>query len=249
MKALICVVIFILFMGVRPAPASGAEIRYQYSLRQNFFLITIAGEIKEGDDTKFKQLLEFRKVLGAVVFLSSPGGAVGTGINIGREIKARKFVTVVDKDQVCASMCGAIWLAGRIRFVHEDARIGFHSAYLTQDGGSIVSGGGNAVIGGYYKELGLSDNAIYYLTNTPPQQMMWLDANLATDLGVAVMTDKEFERKLRAQQESSHDDRVYEQVSPKSRKLPAYPPIACVTPEWIPVPCESRQKPIIWRGL
>jgi ClpP class serine protease len=119
MKALICVVIFILFMGVRPVPASAAEIRYQYSPRQNFFLITIAGEIKEGDDTKFKQLLEFRKVLGAVVFLSSPGGAVGTGINIGREIKARKFVTVVDKDQVCASMCGAIWLAGRIRFVHE----------------------------------------------------------------------------------------------------------------------------------
>src|SRR5262249_2822475 len=149
---------------------------------QNCFVILIAGEIKEGDDIKFKQLLESRKVVGGGVLLSGPGGNVATGINIGREIKARKLDTFVLKDKVCASICGAIWLAGRIRLAHEDAHIGFHSAFPKQDGGAAVSGGGNAVIGGYYKELGLSDTAIFYLTNTPPEQMMWLDAKLAAAL-------------------------------------------------------------------
>jgi len=244
LMTLLCVGIFMLFMGIRPTPASAAEIWcYQpQNQPQNCVVIFIAGEIKEGDDIKFKQLLESRKVVGGVVFLSGPGGNVATGINIGREIKARKLVTVVNGDQVCASICGAIWLAGRDRFAHEDARIGFHSAFLEKDGGAAVSGGGNAVIGGYYKELGLSDTAIYYLTNTPPEQMMWLNAKLATALGVTVMSNKEWYASVCARQ-PSQNDRVYEQVAPKLRKLPAYPPVVCVTPEWMPELCSCRKRP------
>jgi len=248
LMTLLCVGILMLFMGIRPTPASAAEIRcvqpqdQPQNQPQNCVVIFIDGEIKEGDDIKFKQLLESRKVVRGGVFLSGPGGNVAAGINIGREIKARKLETIVNKDQVCASICGAIWLAGRNRLVSESARIGFHSAFLEKDGGAAVSGGGNAVIGGYYKELGLSDTAIFYLTNTPPEQMMWLDAKLATALGVTVMTHKEWYARVCARQPSDND-RVYEQAAPKLRKLPTYPPVVCVTPEWMPVFCFCRKGP------
>jgi hypothetical protein len=56
--------------------------------------------------------------------------------------------------------------------IGDNGRIGFHAAY---NGKTMqVSGPGNALIGAYLKELGLSDSAIIYITQRDPSEIQWL---------------------------------------------------------------------------
>ena len=147
--------------------------------------IWIIGVIQPGDDMKFNQVIETNKIIKAVVVLISPGGNVLAGLAIGRTIKEKGFTTSLIKDGLCTSVCGAIWLAGSKRFVTAGSRIGFHAAYYKdQQGRMVETGMGNALVGAYYAHLGLSDEAIVYLTKSGPYAMTWLKADDAKKLGI-----------------------------------------------------------------
>ena len=79
-----------------------------------------------------------------------------------------------------------IWLAGSVRQAEKNARIGFHAAfYADKNGHSLGEAGmGNALVGAYYADLGLSDLAIVYLTKSSPNGVTWLNANQATKLAI-----------------------------------------------------------------
>jgi hypothetical protein len=156
-------------------------------------LITISGVIQPDDGEKFVQALESFAVSRAGVVLNSPGGQIMAALKIGREIKKRGFYTNVGSKGMCASACAMIWLAGAKRLVDVASRIGFHAAYLVDKKGRFIKedGATNALVGAYYAHLGLSDEAIFYLTSAAPKQMMWLTADTAEKLGlIAEITDK-----------------------------------------------------------
>ena len=140
----------------------------------------ITGEIEPDDLDKFDQTANGAQLV--LVILNSPGGNLGAALSIGAKIHDRRYSTYVDSDQVCASACGLIWVAGAKRLLAPTAKIGFHAAYDTRTG--VEKGQGNAVVGAYLNGLGFGLEAILYATQAGPQDMTWLSQDDADRLGI-----------------------------------------------------------------
>jgi PAN domain len=162
--------------------AFAAEIEVMPGKIQGYTPISIKGGITLGDDERFEQI-----ALGedkAIVFLESPGGLIQPGLQIGKLIKLRGYLTAVPEGSQCASACGLIWLAGSERLVFPGGSVGFHVAYREQDGNVTESGQANALVGAYLSKLGLNFSAIEYVTRAPPSSMIWLTQADADKYGI-----------------------------------------------------------------
>jgi hypothetical protein len=143
--------------------------------------VFVTGKIEPGDNERFRWSVASLSDRNVVVWLTSPGGNIVAGLDIGKQIRARRFATFVDDS--CASVCGLMWLAGDRRMVVRTAHIGFHAAYDGSTG--EVSSAGNALVGAYLNFLGFSDDAIGFLTDTPPDNsIQWLTAEVAEQYGI-----------------------------------------------------------------
>lgn len=118
---------------MRLVPGAGPGINY----------ITVLGTFDLGDDQKFIQIA--LPLDQAIVAFNSDGGNLSAGLGIGRAIRLKEFTTLVPKNSICASACGLAWLGGFERLVDEGAQVGFHAAYITNDGASRETGMGNAL--------------------------------------------------------------------------------------------------------
>lgn len=132
--------------------------------------IRIDGEIKAGDDEKFRRLS--LRYPNATVRLESDGGALIPALEIGRTIRIAGYDTLVATEATCASACALVWLAGKKRYL--SGKVGFHAAYRTNDGRIEESGTANALIGNYMTLLGLPAKAIVFATAAPPDKVLWL---------------------------------------------------------------------------
>jgi TonB family protein len=139
-------------------------------------IISIEGDIVSGDLERFRQVsLQYPK---AIVLLNSNGGRIYPAIEIGKIIKVMGYVTMVEYDDVCASACALIWMAGDKRGMSASGHVGFHAAYRDENGEPIESGSANALIGNYLTVLGVSAKTVVFATTAPPDRMLWLtDAN------------------------------------------------------------------------
>ena len=66
------------------------------------------------------------------------------------------------------------------------ARVGFHAAYTEDSGQKVATSSGNALVGAYLSQLGMSDNAIVYITGTKPDDIVWLTFADAQRVGIDV---------------------------------------------------------------
>jgi hypothetical protein len=155
-------------------------------LENGLHFIFIDGPIELGDGYLFLQrTLDITK---AVVFLRSPGGNVEAGVSIGGQISAKGFSTAVTPEMRCASAAALAWLGGARRYMEPTSLIGFHASSILQaDNSRAVSSTGNAVIGGYLADLGLSRSAIRFITSTPPDDILWLTLEDAQKHGIEVL--------------------------------------------------------------
>jgi hypothetical protein len=166
-------------------PAVAAEVQEE-ALENGVALISIVGEIKFGDEEKFRELsLKNPK---AIVALDSPGGSLIPGLEIGRMINLRGYRTVVLDKTLCASACALIWLGGIPRYLEPGGVLGFHASYRTVDGKMIESGVANALIGHYFSQLNLSENAVVFATSAPPDKIMVLNDENRLDSGIQFET-------------------------------------------------------------
>ncbi len=147
-------------------------------------LITITGRIDPDDGDKFKQKAGF--VQKAVVAFKSDGGSLGAGLEIGTTIRLKNYWTAVLSGADCASACAFAWLGGTQRFMGAGSRIGFHAAYRMQGGKPSESGVGNALVGAYLANLGMSNSAVVYITQSAPTEMTWLTTDAASKIGIEV---------------------------------------------------------------
>jgi hypothetical protein len=181
-----------LVVGVLAATtANASEITVDPS--GNTALIVLEGRLNQGDEDLFRARIAGLHNLSTVVALNSPGGDLRAGIEIGTIVRMRGFATVVPAESACASACGLIWLAGTPRTVlYSDAgqygRVGFHAAVNPATGQQSV---GNAIAGAYFGKLGLSDDAIAYMTDAAPESIQWLTSADAQRLGIKVNYIKE----------------------------------------------------------
>jgi hypothetical protein len=146
--------------------------------------VTISGVLELSDADQFRAAVAMYPK--AIVALQSTGGSLIAGIEIGKKIRLRNYTTVVPTGVVCASACAFAWLGGTKRFMGAGALIGFHAAFVTENGQSTESGAGNALLGAYLNELGLPDRAIFFITKAPPSGMTWLTMADASQEGIDV---------------------------------------------------------------
>ncbi len=168
--------------GLFSKHALSAEITVLDERIQGYSVIAVVGELYLGDDERFET--KALKIDKAIVFLSSPGGLSRVGVGIGKTIRLKKYITAVPPKGECASACGLVWLGGVQRLVYEPGRVGFHAAYNLEGGMTKESGVGNAIVGAYLSKLELTELAIEYLTESPPEKMTWLKPEFARVLGI-----------------------------------------------------------------
>ena len=150
------------------------------------YLIVITGKIEYGDDKLFAERLITAKIpnsMPIILGLSSNGGNLDAGLTIGRVVHRWGVSTAVASNDVCASVCAAIWLAGKVRYASVDANIGFHAASDIRNPG-VPDGAANALLGAYYSEIGLGSDAIAWLSTASPTDISWLDFDIASRLGI-----------------------------------------------------------------
>lgn len=148
--------------------------------------ITIVGEIKSGDDEKFRKIAA--EYSDAIVLLDSEGGMIGPAMDIGRTIKLRGYGTAIYKTGSCASACALIWVAGSKRIVFEGGQVGFHASYLDTDGTKLETGVGNALVGHYLSQLGFGEKTVVFATLAPPEKILWLNDKTASMSGIEFTT-------------------------------------------------------------
>jgi hypothetical protein len=147
-------------------------------------LIIIKGDITAEDEKKFKQIAlntEF-----ATVVLDSRGGLLRPAIAIGKTIRIKEFATAV-VDAECLSSCALIWLAGDVRYMAKNSKVGFHAAYIEdKDGKTIPAATGNALVGSYLNSLGLNESIVAFVTRAGAAEVNWLNKEGADRLGLPV---------------------------------------------------------------
>ena len=147
-------------------------------------LIIIKGDITAEDEKTFKQIAlntEF-----ATVLLDSPGGLIRPAIAIGKTIRIKEFATAV-VDAECVSSCALIWLAGDVRYMAKNSKVGFHAAYIEdKDGKTIPAATGNALVGSYLNSLGLNESIVAFVTRAGATEVNWLNKEGADRLGLPV---------------------------------------------------------------
>ncbi|MCS3731219.1 COG3904 family protein [Bradyrhizobium betae] len=149
-------------------------------------VLKITGPIEKGDAKKFEQLAQQVPVLMMIVQLNSPGGELTSGLAIAEQIKVRGYSTAVRPGDMCASACALAWLAGDGRYMEPASQIGFHAASRRSGTQSVESGEANALVGAFLGQLGLSTDAIRYITHPSPSEVQWLTIKDAMRLGINV---------------------------------------------------------------
>ncbi len=147
-------------------------------------IVTVVGTLFHADGQKFTDAIS--GIGKAIVVFSSDGGSVIAGLSIGKAIRFRNFRTAVPDGVRCASACALAWLGGTNRYMSENARVGFHAAYIKSNDGVRESGAANALVGAYLGNLGLSDAAVLYISSTPPDDIQWLTMADARRFGIDV---------------------------------------------------------------
>jgi hypothetical protein len=170
------------FLVVVPRHCDAADIRVETHV--NGHVIFVEGRLTPVDGTRFADAVE--RVERGLVVLASDGGSLAAGLQMGNEIRAKRLNTLVQDGTRCASACAIAWLAGTRRLMGLDSHIGFHAAYLDQQGETTESAPANALIGGYLKMMGLSDEALVYITKAGPKSMTWLTLQDAKQKGIEV---------------------------------------------------------------
>jgi hypothetical protein len=165
------------------ASANAASIEVS-RLNDGSGLVLLDGDIELDDVAQFwSKVAAFSK---ATVAFRSEGGSLLAGIRIGTLIRDRGFATLVPDGAWCASACAVAWLGGVQRLLGTDSKVGFHAAYVLKGHKATESGPGNAVLGAYLYQLGLSEDAIVYVTQADPSSIRWLNLEQAAQYGIDV---------------------------------------------------------------
>jgi hypothetical protein len=178
----VCVIVFWL-LALPVAQAADIIVK---PLEGGATLIAIDGELELSDIDSFRAKAEPLPAGRTTVEFRSKGGRLLAGIRIGAQIRAKRFNTVVPDGAQCASACALAWLGGVRRFVGEYSSVGFHTAYILKTAGPAESGPGNAILGAYLNQLGLSEEAILYITHAAPTSVQWMSMEEAAEYGIVV---------------------------------------------------------------
>jgi hypothetical protein len=147
-------------------------------------LVLLQGDIELDDIAQF--WAKAAPLSKATIAFRSDGGSLLAGIRIGALIRENGFTTLVPEGARCASACAVAWLGGHQRLMGNGSKVGFHAAFVLKGHRTVESGPGNAVLGAYLFQLGLSEDSIVYITEADPGSINWLSMEQAAQHGIDV---------------------------------------------------------------
>ena len=148
-------------------------------------IVVVEGRLESGDEIQFHT--QVGRLTKAIVAFDSDGGNLLAGIAIGKTIRLKSLATAVLDEQRCLSACAIAWLGGTPRFMGRTAHVGFHAAYIEEAGRASESGVGNALVGSYLTQIGLSEIAVVYVTQAAPTELTLLTLPDAEKIGIEVL--------------------------------------------------------------
>jgi hypothetical protein len=186
-------------------------------------LVSLRGPIVPGDFDRFVNFLgampSTDRIMGLA--LDSPGGNVIEAEKMAQAIKGLDTSILVVEGSQCSSACFLLFASGSRRFVHSDALIGVHS----------VSEGGKETVGSMalttamardLAELGVSDEVIGKLVQTPPGRATWLTPSDLASMGVTVVD---------AATSNASPEEAEPRVSPPLQSFASPPPLRSAPPD------------------
>ena len=124
-----------------------------------------------------------------VVVFNSPGGNVGSAIQLGRMIRAAGLDTLQVRQLQCVSACSLAFIGG-VRRVADPGSIGVHRSSFTPDSGMSTDEAvarvqaGTAQIMSYLGEMGVDPKLMELALSYDKSDMRYLSASEMTDLRV-----------------------------------------------------------------
>lgn len=107
---------------------SAAEFR-SFASKDSRVLISVIGELVDGDTERFKTAVKSANDAGkfvANIRLNSIGGSLLEGVKLAQAVQFAKIATNVGKNGICASACFLVFAAGSTKFANYSAKIGVH---------------------------------------------------------------------------------------------------------------------------
>jgi len=115
-------------LGIIEIVAGDARLAtHQFKVLNNGTMLDFSGGISFGTAKEFETMLKAMDNV-RTVRLNSNGGRIAEAQKISDLIKARGLSTYVTHQ--CASACTIIFLGGKQRHLHADAKLGFHQPYF-----------------------------------------------------------------------------------------------------------------------
>jgi hypothetical protein len=160
--------------------------------------IAILGEIEHGDFEKFRSTVLCEELSAFRVWIVSNGGDVVEALKIGRLVRALGMETVIPTmfnsgqlfsievpdhvDQVCASACFFIYVAGVRR---DGTLLGIHRPYMSEEAYRKLSAQSALDAGQYFKneiaeylnEMGVSQTYLDRMYAIPKNEIEWIQKN------------------------------------------------------------------------
>jgi hypothetical protein len=172
--------IALILLATTPAPAAIITVSPQTTDRP--IVVMVEGPLVRMDGDEFAA--KTAPLPSAFVAFSSDGGSLLAGLQIGEAIRRKRFSTIVPHGRRCASACALAWLGGVERFIGTNGRIRFHAA--SDSASDTESSITNTVVGTYLAKVGLPFEAVTYITQVAPNEMMWLNMSDVAVRGIRV---------------------------------------------------------------
>lgn len=156
------------------------------------------GAVESTTAAELRTFLEQHSVpAGSLIDLSSPGGSLAGGVDLGLTIRSAGLRTSIGmretaSEQMCASACAYAFLGGVSRIVHPNSSFGIHKFYGKIQSPDAVETTQEivATLLGYVSSMGVSAELIEIASSTASNDMTWLDADQRMNLRV---TTEQFE--------------------------------------------------------
>ena len=140
-------------------------------------VMTLLGQIKEGDAERFGQYLDDLATPPDRVALNSPGGSVSDALAIGERIRAEELPTEVLDGDICMSACPYILAAGPTRRVSEGGAVGVHQHYYGEN--TLMPAflavkdiqRGQGIVLDYLDRMGIDPLLMRHSLATPPEEI------------------------------------------------------------------------------
>jgi hypothetical protein len=153
-------------------------------------VVSISGEITEGDTEAFKSAVKAANDAGKLVTslrLNSIGGNLLEGAKLSEAVRFAKVATNVGQGATCASACFLIFAAGETKFANYTAQIGVHGASDQSGEETVQSGAATVSMARIAKDLGVPPAIIGRMVVTPPAQMVWLSPADLQSMGTTMV--------------------------------------------------------------